>query len=421
MEKKTLIFSLFLMAVAIPFTSFAQCTGGIGGDTLYFTKAPQYISITGYHYYTFHADSGDRYFISSSTIDNPGEITMLDSSGTSILAYNGTYPNGGFALKWKAPYTGTFRALTTLRTCQTDQVGLGTIRYQYTPYRPFPTDNFQWSVRHTMNSPFAQYSVQYKMKGDTIVNGLKYRKIYSGKDLFYHSHNDTLHCFIREENRKVYVKYPLSAGVDTSDMLLYDFNLQEGDTFQVRLLHFDTDSVFDFIVETIFPVSLITDIVSVYQLRPTGPNTTHVWGNACETGFNLKEGIGSGIGLLYNEIPRYSCDNNFPEISCLWDNGVYASGGTYCDYATQVKESAIVMSDIQIIPNPVNERSLIKWPEAEFVLLEITDQKGVMILRKNIQNLRSIYLQKNEMPSGMSFLRLIKPDGTFLSAKILEN
>ena len=71
---------------------------------------------------------------------------------------------------------------------------------------PFPTDSAQWSVRHTINSPFSQNSFQYKMKGDTILNGITYHKIYYSLDLAYESPNQTLHCFIREDTtKKVFV------------------------------------------------------------------------------------------------------------------------------------------------------------------------------------------------------------------------
>ena len=417
--KKLLHFFLLILCLTLPIILSAQCTGGIPADTLNFTKKSQYISITGNHYYTFHADSGDRYFIGSNTALNPSEITILDSNGVNIHGYH-SYPAGeGFSLRWKAPYTGIFRALTNLRTCQTDQVNLGSIVYSCTAYKPFPTDSAQWSIRHTIQNPFSQYSIQYKMKGDTILNGINYSKIYSGIALSYYSTKDTLHCFIREQSRKVYVKYPLSAGVDTSEILLYDFNLQVGDTFKVRLLHYETDSVFDFIVEAIDISHLITDTVTIYSLRPSESNTTDVWGNSCESSFNWFEGFGSYIHPFYNEIPQYSCENNSSDVVCLWHNNVYDFGGTNCDYTTHVKGNTSITIKLNIFPNPITDESLIEWHTSDFEILEIIDSKGAVSQRKSIENLNSSYIMKDEIPAGISFLRLIKKDGSFVSAKFL--
>ena len=92
------------------------------------------------------------------------------------------------------------------------------------PYHPFPADSAQWSVRHTINSPFSQFSYQYKMKGDTVINSITYHKIYYSTDLGYSSPNQTLNCFLREDTtKKIFVKYPYSSGYDTTEFMLYDW------------------------------------------------------------------------------------------------------------------------------------------------------------------------------------------------------
>ena len=50
-------------------------------------------------------------------------------------------------------------------------------------YIPFPTDSAQWSVGHTQYTPLSQTAFQYKMKGDTLLNGIIYHKIYYSHDL----------------------------------------------------------------------------------------------------------------------------------------------------------------------------------------------------------------------------------------------
>lgn len=117
-------------------------------------------------------------------------------------------------------------------------------------YVPFPTDSAQWSIWRTDNSQTVN-SFQYKMKGDTIINGILYHKIYYSHDLAYNSVNQTLHCFLREDTtKKVFVKYPLDSSVDTAEFMLYDFNLVLGDTVTIKLLY-PTDSLFKLVVTSI--------------------------------------------------------------------------------------------------------------------------------------------------------------------------
>lgn len=63
-----------------------------------------------------------------------------------------------------------------------------------------------------------------KFKGDTMINGLMYKKVWLAEDEFYQDwyHNGS---FIREENNKVYLLE--STG---KEGLIYDFGLEEGDS-----------------------------------------------------------------------------------------------------------------------------------------------------------------------------------------------
>src|SRR5687767_7978753 len=113
------------------------------------------------------------------------------------------------------------------------------------PYHPFPTDSAQWSIRHTHNNPFSQDSWQLKMKGDTLLDGITYSKIYYSLDLYYGSPNETLHCFVREDTaKKIFAKYPVGITMDTAEFLLYDFNISVGDTLTLRLLNDTIDTTF---------------------------------------------------------------------------------------------------------------------------------------------------------------------------------
>ena len=110
-------------------------------------------------------------------------------------------------------------------------------------YSPFPNDSAQWSILTLYVPPYPTpteiSTIHQKLKGDTIIDGELFKKIYESSDENYFSVNQNLKCFFREDSSKnVYVKYPLgsSAYNDTTEFILYDFNLSIGDTFRTKMM-----------------------------------------------------------------------------------------------------------------------------------------------------------------------------------------
>jgi hypothetical protein len=280
-------------------------------------------------------------------------------------------------------------------------------------YIPFPTDSSQWSVRHTVNNPFSQNSMQYKLKGDTILNGRTFHKMYISPDLYYGSTNQTLDCFIREDlSKKVFVKYPAGPNIDTSEYLLYDFGLQVGDTVSIKLRHYITDSVYQFTVTSKDSVDLGDGYRAHWFLQLAGSSFWY-----CGAfGMEWYEGIGTFWGVMYNEIPENGCDDGGYEGSCFWNRGTYIIGGTYCDYSTGIKE----ISDpvITFLPNPLTDISEIKFPP-EYDLIEIYNSLGDLVFSKKIKNESQLFFHNNNLPSGPYICLLTKADGTFSCQKFI--
>jgi hypothetical protein len=253
------------------------------------------------------------------------------------------------------------------------------------PYIPFPTDSAQWSVRHTINSPFSQSTVQYKMKGDTLLNGIIYHKVYYSLDLAYSSSNQALHCFVREDTtKKVYVKYPFGSSMDTTEFVLYDFNLAIGDTFAIKLFNFTTDSILKFELTSRFSYPTLTDTSEDYQLQALAPS---FWPCTVALGLEWISGVGAWLGPFYNEIPQDGCDGGSYEISCFWHRGNYVLGGTFCDYATGINEEAN-RTNILLYPNPANEEINIVFNDISHAtaLVEISDIHGKLIERVSLKS-----------------------------------
>ncbi|MFY9310413.1 MAG: T9SS type A sorting domain-containing protein [Bacteroidia bacterium] len=249
-------------------------------------------------------------------------------------------------------------------------------------YRPFPTDSAQWSIRHTIGTPFDQTSFQHKMKGDTLLNGIVYHKIYYSTDLAYSSPNEILHCFVREDTtKKVFIKYPIDVGVDTTEFMLYDFNLQVGDTTTIRLFY-PTDSLFKLVVTNVDSNLFLTEYRKYIGLQPIGG---WMWGGGCDDSFSWTEGLGCNIGgFLYNEFPANACFEGYVyDLVCFWHKGVYVFGGTYCDYETGTKEIETNDFNLLLYPNPATDELNIVFNDttATTAIVEIHDLFGKLIER----------------------------------------
>ena len=377
MKKYFLLFFFFFLAYYTAL--FAQCSGGITAGTIIPSMTPQNMSINGNNYYTFYAIGGDHYRFHASDFYNK-EITILDSGGNFAGGYNHSPSGDGFSLVWTPVISGTYRALINSFPCTSFSGNLGSMNYLWVPNHFFPEDSAQWSMWFV--GPEGQSSLQYKMKGDTLLNGISYNKIYTDTNINYSYNDSTVHCFIRQDTSldKVYVRYPYAVYQDSTEYVLYDFNVEVGDTIMVHLFlnHIDypvwiTD---DGIAQFNFDYRRIIGI----QVVDTCPNPPCLWGPLCDYSIGWVEGIGSGLHFLYPEIGKDSCVNNNYNLQCFWHNGQYVFGGTFCDYHTGIGENFTNTFDpLFVMPNPVSDVSTLNLSTKEVASASIYNLYGQKI------------------------------------------
>ena len=126
-----------------------------------------------------------------------------------------------------------------------------------------------------------------KYTGDTLINGYKY-------SILPHGGMDTNNIYVREDtmNNKVYAIYNTYPDYDTAEQLLYDYNLQVGDTFRSsHTIHVATS------VDT---VMINGDIYKTWQLSLVNYDST--WSFA---DYKVVEGIGCLNVPLYPLFPYF--------------------------------------------------------------------------------------------------------------------
>lgn len=167
--------------------------------------------------------------------------------------------------------------------------------FAQTPY-PFPDDSAFWRVDYWEAPPFqctgftaTIASYQYTYNGDTLINGFNYKKILKSGNIFFPS------CYpgsplgyqgaIRDDSiaKMVYLVLP----GNSTDTVLYDYNLSIGDT--VRSYLKQLTPLIEYIVTAIDSQMIGGDYRKKWILTPSCPS--------CLNAYYI-EGVGNLYGLL---------------------------------------------------------------------------------------------------------------------------
>lgn len=158
------------------------------------------------------------------------------------------------------------------------------------------TDSFnRWNiglncVSYEPIDPYDRWSTYFvHIEGDTVMNNKHYKKLFHSADSTYL--NKDFKSYIREDSGKVFLANK------TRELILYDFNLKQGDSLVIYFLWDDMDSNPLFIQVDSVKTAIFQDqkerlmqFVSVYAYRHRGYSRNDV----------LVEGIGSlRFGLEY--------------------------------------------------------------------------------------------------------------------------
>jgi hypothetical protein len=204
----------------------------------------------------------------------------------------------------------------------------------------WPTDTAWWCVEEwrydpDTGEPGFNYRY-YKMYGDTLANGHEWQKVHHSRHLAFDSPYNRLHCLTRLEDKRVHIKYmPTSGYADTNEYVLYDFNLNIGDTFQFHLLNWQTDSVFEFKLGGKSYTTLLTGYVRITFGFHWLDHSTSMWGTQCDPNFFLSwQSIHGAINPspFWMEYREGFCIDSLGALKCVHlNNGFVWGGGIQCD------------------------------------------------------------------------------------------
>ena len=287
-------------------------------------------------------------------------------------------------------------------------------------YIPFPDSNAVWSMRR------AKFSV----KGDTLLAGRFYKKYYVQWDPVNYNFDfakATYYAGVREDSQRIYAWHRL----DTTERLLYDFNVNVLDTVTTWILPFDY-------MPSVSPVFYSNKYMvnGVYSLQLDGGIVTKcielyddIWG----TPTIWYSGIGSSLGPFISGVREWSVIDYLLEKTLLcYENDSMTihffppninSDSCFSNEIVKMDEYPVSEKPIRIYPNPFSTHVFIetKYIKDKNCNISIYSVHGSLLFRKETTTCRILDLDlENKIPEGL-YILLFEFDQistTFLIQKI---
>jgi hypothetical protein len=264
-----------------------------------------------------------------------------------------------------------------------------TAKSQTAVYHSFPDSSAIWNFHYSLVlcSPFGSIDSYYSItiSSDTLINSQVYHKLYTP---FVQSVvsglcpplNLDYEGAIRQDtaNRKVFYVAPSAS----TEQLLYDFNMQVGDTVKGFLESFAS------------PTDTVHSIDSVL----VGTNYRKRWNINPWYNIYLIEGIGSTYGLVVPS-PGFIVDFADYTLTCFTQNGqtLYPDTITNCVLITDAENIYPEYYLTTISPNPFTDKINITTERnepVEITLFDITSRKLLQQTLTNAVTLNTSHLAK---------------------------
>ena len=279
-------------------------------------------------------------------------------------------------------------------------------------YQPFPKEeNTYW--KHEWMSFFSMDRgyYQYEIVGDTIINDLTYHKLWYKSESYYIENGETTYQSkyygaFREDitAKKVYFLAPNAS----AENLMYDFNLEIGDTVQTS----DDD-------EQIFFVSAIDSVLlgdEKYHKKFIISVKNCEWHPEDEPFSCMIEGLGRLEGLF----SRFQCivDGGTHWLSCV-ANDDYSLYGGYCTPIVVSIPRLEKEKEFSIFPNPAQTSSTIDLVDNEQIyFVDIFNLQG-----QSVKSIPAVQIRQNididDLSNGMYLVRLATKQGESFYKKLI--
>jgi hypothetical protein len=293
-------------------------------------------------------------------------------------------------------------------------------------YYSFPKLNAMWRESSGGFQCSCCSDYQYYIGGDTIISATTYHKIqHSGANYWEDGvgncttiitgYFDIYKGAFREDsiNKKIYFVEPTSS----SDTLLYSFNLNIGDTLPNTYMNASAPRR-----------NWVSKIDSVLVGGFYHKRFSISWGDTTAASVNVNyvsiiEGVGSTFGLFGKLAPPFESGSTLLCFSTN-DSTQYPNGGAYCPAMVQgIKEIKNIL-DINVYPNPANNKLSIEFENGtpQNTLIEIRNVLGEVLYSERLKGISGKQLKTIDLsllPDDIYFINL-QNDNESVSKKFIR-
>jgi hypothetical protein len=265
----------------------------------------------------------------------------------------------------------------------------------------FILENKSWHVRNEFWGDI--FTWIYKIEGETVINSITYKNLWATFDTNFS--NVWIEGYIREESDVVYYRsiYNVEEGI------LYDFNLEAGDTTYITNEYCEGQMV------------VITDVdtIEFYGIERKRWTLSSWWGGGEDYWL---EGIGSTCGPVHSLFSECIFDVWF-DLLCFHENDTlfYILPGEDECFQTNVGLSeAVDVGHVLIKPNPVIKgQSFVLQCDKSIEEVEIYNSAGVMVKHFPVEHQQSLLISSIQLSGGLYLMRIKTTENQVLSGKII--
>lgn len=262
-----------------------------------------------------------------------------------------------------------------------------------------------------------EFTQRFEPIGDTLINSRVYAKLYRTWYSGYYyrvglcdflgvnpTYSPMYYCAIRsDESDKVYF---IPSG-DTSEILIYDFSLTEGDSINI------SSQKFDYYTHVIKVDSIL--IGDNYRKRLSIKGI-----------YGLDDIWIEGVGSVHGLFATYNRYWEFTEyiLTCYQENRVplYISSPDkcfWCDLVTKI-DNQLLNKRITIEPNPVSTKAVINIPLNIFPnTINVYNLMGKIIYSKKVSKTDYISIDRKDLTTGILIIEVIYNDNRSYRERII--
>jgi len=270
------------------------------------------------------------------------------------------------------------------------------VEAQTSVYHPFPVSNTMWGyARHEQSGITGIWKV-ILTDLDTIINSVSYRKMTDSVDYIGGFREDTL--------LKIVYYFPKDS---LTEQILYDFNLQIGDTVGPAYIG-------------CYPYVYVSGIDSTNQFG-NGYRKVYNLSGAIWAPYSLIEGIGTSGGLF---VPYCMNDGYFYELHCfsINDSLIFWTGAPFinCNLPLNIVDNISSKSHLKIFPVPAYTEVIIEI-NSEF---ENSELRIYNIFGEIVEKMKTVSpttkINIDPLSRGIYFCRIVNENGSVTVAKFVK-